>query len=230
MVRIQAENFSLDQIWQSGQCFRMSKAGDEKRKEEGRRQEGQGPGQTQTQEGRGVRYEMVAGQRYLEAVSFGGECLLSCSEEEFEDFWRGYFDLDGDYGAYISRINPRDGYLVEAAELGWGIRILRQDLWETLVSFLISQQNNIMRIRRCIDNLCERYGERRVSESGRVYYGFPEPKALAGLGEDDLMACNLGYRSKYVVRAAKRVVSGETDLDRVREMGSREATEELLKL
>ncbi len=230
MVRIQAENFSLDQIWQSGQCFRMSKAGDEKRKEEGRRQEGQGPGQTQTQEGRGVRYEMVAGQRYLEAVSFGGECLLSCSEEEFEDFWRGYFDLDGDYGAYISRINPRDGYLVEAAELGWGIRILRQDLWETLVSFLISQQNNIMRIRRCIDNLCERYGERRVSESGRVYYGFPEPKALAGLGEDDLMACNLGYRSKYVVRAAKRVVSGETDLDRVREMGYREAKEELLKL
>lgn len=214
MVRIQAKNFSLDQIWQSGQCFRMRQAGDAKRAEEVQ----------------GTRYEMIAGQRYLEAVSLGRECLLSCSEKEFEDFWRGYFDLDGDYGAYISRINPRDSYLLEAAGIGWGIRILRQDLWETLVSFLISQQNNIVRIRRCIEHICERYGERRVSESGKMYYGFPRPEVLAALGEDELMACNLGYRSKYVVRAAKSVASGETDLDRVRNMSYREAREELLKL
>lgn len=214
MVSIQAENFSLDQIWQSGQCFRMSQV-----------KEGEGdPGR------QSVRYEIIAGQRYLEAVSFGGTCVLCCGEEEFEDFWRGYFDLDGDYGGYIGRINPKDGYLCKAAGLGWGIRILRQDLWETLVSFLISQQNNIVRIRRCIDNICERYGEKRVSESGKQYYGFPGPEALAGLGEDELMACNLGYRSKYVVRAARSVVSGEIDLNRIREMDYREAKNELLKL
>ncbi len=265
MVRIQAENFSLDQIWQSGQCFRMRQVRDggseeeawrneggrlrEENRRDGRAQEdgqrdiGQRDGEAQEEaqsgslreergreEGQGVRYEIIAGQRFLEAVSFGRECLLGCSEEEFEDFWKGYFALDGDYGACISRINPRDSYLLKAAELGWGIRILRQDLWETLVSFLISQQNNIVRIRRCIDNLCERYGERRVSEGGRAYCGFPKPEALAGLGEDELMACNLGYRSKYVVRAARSVVSGELDLDRVREMRYGEAKEELLKL
>ncbi len=103
-------------------------------------------------------------------------------------------------------------------------------MWETLVSFLISQQNNIVRIRRCIDNLCERYGERRLSDGGRMYCGFPGPEALAGLGEDELMACNLGYRSKYVVRAAKQVASGEMDLDRVSKMSYGEAKEELLKL
>lgn len=103
-------------------------------------------------------------------------------------------------------------------------------MWETLVSFLIFQQNNIVRIRRCIDNLCERYGERRLSDGGRMYCGFPGPEALAGLGEDELMACNLGYRSKYVVRAAKQVASGEMDLDRVSKMSYGEAKEELLKL
>lgn len=213
MVRIQAENFSLDQIWQSGQCFRMVQV---EHKESGDKEE--------------ARYEITAGQRYVEAVSFNGGCLLSCGEREFEDFWREYFDLDGDYGAYISRIDPKDKYLCQAARLGWGIRILRQDLWETLVSFLISQQNNIARIRRCIDNISRKYGERLVSEGGTIYWGFPKPEDLAGLEENELMACNLGYRSKYVVRAARSVVSGEMDLDKVKGMSHREAKEELLKL
>ena len=173
MVRMTADNFDMAQICDSGQCFRM------KKKEEG-------------------VYSVIAAGRYLEVEQSGRELVFSCDEEEFRGFWEWYFDLVRDYGAYISEINPNDKYLSNAALFGSGIRILRQDLWEMIVSFLISQQNNIMRIRRCIDNLCERYGERRVSESGRVYYGFPEPKALAGLGEDDLMACNLGYRSKYV--------------------------------
>lgn len=213
MVHIKAENFSLDQIWQSGQCFRMVQVKD-----------------NQKDEGQGARYEMIAGQRYLEAVSFGRECILSCGEREYEDFWREYFDLDGDYEGYMGRIDPKDVYLCKAAKLGWGIRILKQDLWETLVSFLISQQNHIVRIRRCIDNICEKYGEKKLSESGKPYYGFPGPEALAGLGEDELMACNLGYRSKYVVRAARSVVLGEIDLEKVRGMNYREAKEELLKL
>lgn len=224
MVRIHTGNFSLEQIWRSGQCFRMRKA---EHVAEQRFPETQAAG-AKPNERKG--YEIIAGQRYLEAVSFDGECELFCSEQEYEDFWKGYFDLKDDYGGYISRIDPEDEYLFSAAKLGWGIRILRQDLWETLVSFLISQQNNIVRIRRCISNICERYGEKRVSDGGREYYGFPEPKALAGLSEDALMACNLGYRSKYVVRAARSVVSGETDLRRIGKMGYEEAKEELLKL
>ncbi len=223
MIRIQTSNFSLEQIGQSGQCFRMRQTADVAQ----RFGEAEAAG-VKANEGKG--YEIIAGQRYLEAASFDRECILFCSEEEYEDFWKGYFDLETDYQSYVSRIAPKDEYLLSAARLGWGIRILRQDLWETLVSFLISQQNHIGRIRRCIRNICEQYGEKRVSEGGREYYGFPEPKALAGLSEDALMACNLGYRSKYVVRAARRVVSGETDLEQIGRMEYPEAREELMKL
>ena len=221
MVTIQTENFSLEQIWQSGQCFRMRQT--EGVSEEFFREQITGRG-----EGRG--YEIIAGHRYLEAFSRGERCMLSCSKEEYEDFWKGYFDLENDYNSYISRVDPGDGYLLSAASLGWGIRILKQDLWETLVSFLISQQNNIVRIRRCISNICRQYGEKRVSSGGKEYYAFPEPNALAGLKEDGLRECNLGYRSKYVVRAARSVASGETDLARICGMGYPEAKAELLKL
>lgn len=99
-----------------------------------------------------------------------------------------------------------------------------------IVSFLISQQNNIVRIRRCIRNICEVYGEEKRNERGEVYHAFPRPEALAFLDEDELKSCNLGYRSKYVVRAARSVVSGETDLDAVEKMPYSRARQELLKL
>lgn len=205
MVRKTIEHFSLEQICQSGQCFRMKRIEDH-------------------------RYSVIAGGRYLEAEQQGNACIFYCEEEEFAKFWREYFDLDCDYGNYMGQISPGDSYLANAAEFGAGIRILRQDLWEMIVSFLISQQNNIVRIRRCIQNICETYGEKRVNGYGREYYAFPGPEVLAGLDEDDLKACNLGYRSKYVVRSARSVVSGEVDLEAVRGMPYKKAKEELLKL
>ena len=205
MVEITAENFSLAQICRSGQCFRMAQTDD------------------------GV-YSVKAGKRYLEVWQREETCFFDCSEEEFEGFWRSYFDLDSDYSTCIEMINPRDDYLVAAASFGYGIRILRQDLWEMIVSFLISQQNNIVRIRRCIENICECYGERMVSENGVKYYAFPTPEALAGLDEDALKSCNLGYRSKYVVRAARCVASGEFDLEAVSTMPYKKAKEALLSL
>lgn len=205
MVHRSIKNFSMEQICQSGQCFRME-------------QKGQG------------RYGIIAGERYLEVEQQGTECVFSCGEEEFSKFWKEYFDLDRDYGAFRELVNPGDAFLVRAADYGWGIRILHQDLWEMIVSFLISQQNHIQRIRRCIGNICESYGERKETGQGEVYYAFPEPEALAGLKEDALMACNLGYRSKYVVRAARSVVSGELDLDAVRHMSYRKARETLMGL
>lgn len=207
MVKKQIDNFSLEQICLSGQCFRMKQEDEE-----------------------GNKYSLIAGDKYLEIEQQGNVCRFYCDEETFEHFWKDYFDLEMDYADCIGRINPRDTYLVNAAAFGSGIRILRQDLWEMIVTFLISQQNNIVRIRRCIQNICEAYGEERTDGQGRIYYGFPKPEALAGLDEDDLKACNLGYRSKYVVRAARSVVSGEIDLEAVRHMSYKRAREELLKL
>ena len=197
--------FDISQICDSGQCFRM-------------------------QEIREHVFQIIARDRYLEIEQQGQICTFSCLERELQEFWEEYFDLGTDYGTYIESINPRDLYLTHAAQLGSGIRILKQDLWEMIVSFLISQQNNIVRIRRCINNICEQYGEEKRTPDGRVYYAFPQPEALAGLEEDALKACNLGYRSKYVVRTARRVVSGEVNLEQIQKMTYKNAKQELLKL
>lgn len=205
MIRKNVSCFRLSDICRSGQCFRMYEEYDN-------------------------HFYVIAGQRRLEMEQWGNECIFFCEESEFLDFWEKYFDLECNYEEYIGKINPRDTYLVNAAALGKGIRILRQDLWEMIVSFLISQQNNIVRIRRCIENICRTYGEERKDIHGEIYYGFPIPESLAYLADDDLMACNLGYRSKYVVRAARAVISGQIDLDAVKRMPYKRAREELLKL
>ena len=205
MIKQTLENFDLTQICGSGQCFRM-------------REESTG------------QFSVIAGEKYLRIEQQGKDCFFYCNEAEFHGFWKGYFDLEEDYASYIGKIAPDDDYLQSAAEFGCGIRILRQDLWEMIVSFLISQQNNIVRIRRCIEKLCESYGEKLIDAQGEAYYAFPVPESLADLNEDALMACNLGYRSKYVVRAAKRIASGECDLENIRQLPYREAKEELLKL
>lgn len=205
MTTREINNFSIEQICNSGQCFRMEKKAKN-------------------------CYEVIAKDRYLEVSQSGSRCSFYCSEEEFEHFWKSYFDLDTDYEMYIDKINPADKYLSNAAKFGSGIRILRQDLWEMIVSFLISQQNNIVRIRRCIQNICEQYGEEKKNGSGGIYYAFPKAEVLAKLDEDALKACNLGYRSKYVVRTAQSIVQGEVDLEEIKKLSYTKAKAELLKL
>ena len=126
MITVELEHFSLDKICDSGQCFRMKKLGD-------------------------GHFSMVAGDQYLEMRQKGGVVDFYCSQEEFICYWVLYFDLDTDYETYMNAANPRDKYLGAAIKAGDGIRILRQDLWEMIVTFLISQQNNIKRIRKCIE-------------------------------------------------------------------------------
>lgn len=205
MLKRTIENFSLAQICDSGECFRMNQISED-------------------------TFSVIASGRYLEVEQHGAEVTFFCNEKEYEEFWKIYFDLDTDYASYIARINPNDTYLRNAAEFGSGIRILRQDLWEMIVSFLISQQNHIVRIRRCIQNICECYGERKINDRGEVYYAFPTPEALANLTDDALKECNLGYRSKYVVRTAKSIVAGEVDLAAIENMPYRKAKGELLQL
>lgn len=203
-IAVQAENFSLEQICCSGQCFRMKRIKEN-------------------------HFSVISGDRYLEAEQHGKTVIFHCGKEEFFDYWEDYFDLKTDYKTWISGINPNDGYLRKAARTAWGVRILRQDLWEMIVTFLISQQNHIKRISRSIELLCRTYGKECISAKGTVYYGFPAPGTLCGLPEDALMECNLGYRSKYVVRTAGAVVSGETDLRKIEKMSYKDARTELLK-
>lgn len=207
MVKVVIPDLSMRQISESGQCFRMNQVAEN-------------------------RYALVASDRYLEVEQTGDELFFACTQEEYDGIWREYFDLDNDYGQYRSAVSEQDRYLGAAITFGSGIRILRQNVWEMLISFIISQQNNIKRIRKCIETICERYGEKRyITDSGdAVYYTFPDAQALAHVSEEELRACNLGYRSRYIVSTADSIWRGEVDLEAVKRMGYRQAREELLKL
>jgi len=220
VITIKDKHFSIRQICESGQCFRLKPLMETDRqdafKEDLKEQE--------------ERYGLTAFGKYLVIGQQGEEIRLSCSREEFEAVWKHYFDLEEDYDRIIASIDPKDDYLLRAADFGSGIRILRQELWEMIISFIISQQNNIKRIRKCIDLLCQRYGEARRNDEGEIYYVFPTPKALAEADIQELYACNLGYRSKYIKQTAQSIYDKEVDLQRIAAMGYTDAMAELQKL
>lgn len=208
MVQITKDHFSIEQICKSGQCFRMNALEGEKAGTVG----------------------LVAFGKYLEVFQNGDKIYFDCTQEDYENIWKSYFDMETDYAAIIEYIDAADSYLMSAAAFGSGIRILRQDLWEMIVSFIISQQNNIKRIRRCISLLCEKYGEKRIAQNGVEYYDFPTPEALFWASTEDLYACNLGYRSRYIHETASAVFHREIDLAKLSMASYQDACRELLKL
>ena len=159
-------------------------------------------------------------------VAFGR--TLTVSEESAgqaaeDPLWRSYFDLDLDYGAIRRELSALSPELETAASFAPGIRILRQDPWEALCSFILSQNNNIPRIMGIVDRLCENFGE-RLPEGG---FSFPEPERLAGLSVEDLAPLRCGFRARYVLDAARRVAGGELPLDEVAVLPLSEAREAL---
>lgn len=156
-------------------------------------------------------YLGVAMKRAAKVWKTGESVFISGTLEDFENIWRDYFDLDRDYGALRKSLNT-DEYIKKAADYGAGIRILRQDKWEVLCSFIISQCNNIPRIKKIIESLCERFGEPLYFED-KTLYAFPDAAKIAGLTEKELEPIKSGYRAKYIIEAANAVASGAIDLD-----------------
>lgn len=205
MLKIHIPNFSLRQICDSGQCFRMKEETD-------------------------GRYSLVAFDQFLRLEQNGEEVTFYCSQEEYDVIWKDYFDLNTNYDVYMHSIDVDDEYLKRAVAYGSGIRILKQEPWEMIISFIISQQNNIKRIRKCVETLCEKYGEEKQAEDGTVFFTFPTPKVLAKVSEEAFRACNLGYRSKYLVQTARMVAEGSIDLKKLKKLSYPQAKQELLKL
>lgn len=168
----------------------------------------------------------VAFNRYLELekLNDGLIVLYNTTEEDFNNIWCDYFDLERDYGSIIEAIGGNE-ILKNAAEFGKGIRVLNQEPWETLCSFIISQNNNIKRIKGIISRLCENFGE----DLGG-YYSFPTAQKIASLTLDDLAVLRSGFRAKYILDAAKKVSSGEVDLAALSSLSCDEARNELMKI
>ncbi len=124
--------------------------------------------------------------------------VFGCDDAEFEGFWEHYFDLRTDYATYhkvIQRSN--DSFLKSAADYGSGMRILRQSYWETIVSFIISQNNNIPRIKKSIEMFCWKFGK-PMTKYGITRYSFPYKSDLMNIKLEDLSDLGLGYRDKYI--------------------------------
>lgn len=187
MIHLSLAWFDPARIARSGQCFRFSPL------------EGGGWG-------------LTALGRRLCVYPDGEGYRFDCTPEEWETVWRGYFDLDTDYEVFAAAINPRDSYLTAAAACAKGVRILRQDPWETTVAFILSQQSNIPRITRNLEAVCRAYGAPFADQAGKTWYDIPTPSALAGASEGDLRALGLGYRAPYLRATAARVAAGEPDL------------------
>jgi N-glycosylase/DNA lyase len=172
-------------------------------------------------------YTLVAFGKFLELRQEEENSVwLSCNEDEYDLIWRDYFDLEYDYGRVVKELTTgNDPFLREAAAYGCGIRILKQDFFEMMISYIISQNKNIPAIKSCIEGLCSRYGT-PIREEGSeriIAYAFPEPQALANASREELRELKVGYRDEYILRASRAVTIGEIDPKTIRSCSYEEA-------
>lgn len=155
----------------------------------------------------------------------GIELTTDCENDEF---WTKYLDLERDYGKIKKSvaINP---LMQSAVEYGSGIRILRQEFFETLISFIISQRSSIPKIKSSVKKLCEKYGKRIVAEGGE-YYSFPTCKDLAKLTEADFRALGVGYRAPYLVKCVNDILTGKITEEELLALPCGEARKKLMTL
>lgn len=158
-----------------------------------------------------------------------GDCLiLDGADEADRAMWQDYFDLDLDYGAIKQELSALHPVMAQAAAFAPGIRILNQEPFEALISFIISQNNNIKRIASIVDRLCENFGE--PIGGSRPVYAFPTAERLAALSPDDLAPIRAGFRHRYIIDAAQKVADGTIDLEAVRAMPYEKARAELMQI
>ena len=216
LIKLVIENvrdFSLADIFESGQCFRF------------------------TREKNGSYTGVVRG--CFANISYNNEEDILTVWSDYMPkspslnlkFWRDYLDLDRDYREIKRKLSDNDPVLEKAILSAGGLRVLNQEPWEILMSFIISQNSNIPRIRDSIEAVCLRFGEMIGRFEGREMYAFPAIKALASASVEDLDLCKLGYRSQYVAESARQVsVDGGAFLDTAHRASSEKALDYLLSL
>ena len=201
------DDFDLDKIAESGQCFRWEKVAPDS-------------------------FRIIAGKDCLYITGAGhGRFELDCTEEEYRSFWYPYFDFGENYRSIRARIDPKqDPFLYRASECWKGIRILQQDPWEMLVTSIITQNRNIPAIKRSVALLSEAGGERRIDKKGLPYFAFSEPEKVLAMTEEELQSCRLGYRRRYVHAAAEAVCNREINLTDLRNADEQHTLATLTKL
>lgn len=196
MVTVNIPFFDLSKVADSGQAFRIKVID-------------------------GSHIELVAYGKYLQIAKTGSDTYaLSCSEKEFGQIWKSYLDLERDYASIVRSIDENDRYLMDAAKFGYGIRILRQEIFETTISYIISQRRSIPSITTSVERISRLCGKKIkapelsapfVKPLCGEYYAFPTPEELSSLPFNELEDTGVGYRAPYIARAAEGFASGKLD-------------------
>ncbi len=181
LILTSVKDFKLSDIFDCGQCFRWNKDED-------------------------GSYIGVAYNKALKLSQDKNKVILyNTTLDDFSCIWHKYFDFDRDY-AKIRELLSSDSNLFGAFEFGSGIRLLQQDLWECTVSFIISASNNIPRIKKIVELLCQNFGD-RIEYMGKEYYTFPTYEKILSLSLDDLSVIKAGFRDKYIMDAANKFLN-----------------------
>ena len=154
--------------------------------------------------------------------------IKNSSTEDFKNIWYDYLDLGRDYGRIKEELK-KDEIMAEAITYGHGIRILRQDFYETLISFIISANNKIPRIMSIVEVIAQNYGDRLIMAE-KPYYTFPDIEKLASSTVEELWVCKGGFRCKYIIDSASMIVTGKAGVRSLSELSTVKAREELMKL
>lgn len=200
-MKLIIDDFDIKQLADSGECFRWNKIDENK-------------------------YRGIFCNSVCEVTQNGNEVLIDGIEDI--DLINEYFDLTRDYKK-IKEFYQQDEILKDAMKFGYGIRILNQDKFETLISFIISANNNIPRIKKSIEKISEKYGK-KIKYKNEEYYAFPTPEELAMATLEELRECGVGFRDKYITKTCKEIVNGDINLEKISELSIEKAKKELLKI
>lgn len=200
-MKLQNRDFNLMHTFECGQCFRWNKNDDSS-------------------------YIGVVGDSVITVKQENGVFEFDCDDELLIN---SYFDLDNNYEDIKNKLSGLDDVLLKAIPSGYGIRILKQDPWEALISFIISANNNIPRIKKIIESLCGNFGK-EIIYNNNLYYTFPDANVINKLTVQQLDIIKSGFRAKYIIDAAEKVATGVIDLDSVYNMDTDEAREYLKQI
>ena len=199
------KSFELEHIFECGQCFRWNK------QEDG-------------------SYTGVFKGNVLNVNKIDNEITFrGMVNGKIENVVGDYFDLDRNYEEIKSKLSKIDQYLENSINYGYGIRILNQDLWETIISFIISANNNIPRIKGIIERISQKYGK-EIEWEGKKYYTFPSAEEMKDATIEDFRKLGLGFRDKRIYETIHLVLDKKVNLDEMYEKETKEVREELLTL
>lgn len=173
------KNFNIKQVLECGQCFRWERITDN-------------------------NYIVVAKRRVIEVIQNDDEVIIeNTNMEDLNNIWIDYFDLNRDYSSIKEELS-KDELLKKSVEFGYGIRILNQDPFEMLISFIISARNSIPSIKKTVNKISEKWGD-EIEYKGKTYYAFPTPKQLKDATLEEIQDTGASFRSKYIISTIKNV-------------------------